>query len=186
LGWIRNLDALEKLKNSDELLDILSALVKSGSSELICWDAASTIQSIGFSFLDISRYLPEEPYKTNENIVDLMIGTLFDYEKSQSDSKISNRIGLEKYTNFWIYGPTFHLRTATSRFQRENAKKFISIIEIIVRSQGFHGIRETNKLLKRAEDKDFSQNVFQGSCENELFESLTQELSSELLESIEP
>jgi hypothetical protein len=68
LGWVKNTEILEGLKKSNELLEILSNLVKSGDTYLIQWSAAKSIMAIGFDFINVSQYLSETPQNTIRRI----------------------------------------------------------------------------------------------------------------------
>ncbi len=61
LGWVKNVEVLERLKKSDELLEILSNLAKSGATDLIKWSAAKSIIAIGFDFVSVAQHLVETP-----------------------------------------------------------------------------------------------------------------------------
>jgi WD40 repeat protein len=67
-GKITDADIKVRLKESEDLLTMLSQQAQSGSSDLIRWSAATTIDNLGFDFIDVSRYLSEEPRKIAEKI----------------------------------------------------------------------------------------------------------------------
>jgi hypothetical protein len=61
LGWVKNVEVLERLKKSDELLEILSNSAQSGATDLIQWSAAKSIIAISYDFVEVSQYLTETP-----------------------------------------------------------------------------------------------------------------------------
>lgn len=62
-GKITNADIKARLKQSDDLLEMLSRQAQSGSTDLIRWAAATAIEEVGFDFIAVSRYLSQEPKK---------------------------------------------------------------------------------------------------------------------------
>ena len=78
------------LKESKDLLTMLSQQAQSGSSDLIKWSAATAIEEIGFNFLMVAQYLTQDP----KNIIDDILES-----NSISSSSDPNQI------RFWSYGP---------------------------------------------------------------------------------
>jgi hypothetical protein len=179
LGWVKNEDVLQRLKKSEELLEILSNLTKSGSTDLIRWSAAKSIIAIGFDFIAVSQHLTEMPSVTVEKIVDSKKKVLVDFEtRRKSDEKIIDRSDYKDFINFWVYGSTYDLRVLTSQYCGETSS---IVVSEVVKYQKIHGIKETNKLLQRVENHQYSDEFTKQACENELFERLTYLLSAELL-----
>jgi hypothetical protein len=77
LGWVKNAEVLERLKKSDELLEILSNLAMSGATDLIRWSAAKSIIAIGFDFISVAQYLVETPQLIIGKTQRLKIGDVF-------------------------------------------------------------------------------------------------------------
>jgi hypothetical protein len=179
LGWVKNEDVLQRLKKSEELLEILSNLTKSGATDLIRWSAAKSIIAIGFDFISVSQHLTEMPSVTVERIVNSKKKVIVDFEtRRKSDEKITDRSDYKDFINFWVYGSTYDLRVLTSQYCGETS--WIVVSEV-VKCQKIHGIKETNKLLQLVENHQCSDEFTKQACENELFERLTHLLSAELL-----
>lgn len=93
---IKNSELKARLKESDDLIAMLSYQTQSGSSDLIRWSAARTIEIIGFDFLLIAQYFTDEPHKTAERIIRSKISKLKEIGILDSDSN-------EELVNFWNY-----------------------------------------------------------------------------------
>jgi hypothetical protein len=134
LGWVKDAEILERLKKSDELLEILSNLAKSGATDLIKWSAANSIVAIGFDFISVSQHLTEMPKIIVEDIREQYI------HKSYLETDA---------INFWIYGDTFCITVETCTMEGENflkAKKIVSEkIMQVLRRKGVRGVREVNR-----------------------------------------
>jgi hypothetical protein len=57
----------------------------------------------------------------------------------------------------------------------------IAIVEEVVKAQCIHGIKETNKLFQKAEDRDYLDELTKQVYENQLFEEFTHRLCTKLL-----
>jgi hypothetical protein len=179
LGWVKNAEVLERLKKSEELLEILSNLAKSGATDLIKWSAAKSIIAIGFDFIAVSQHLTEMPSITLERIVDSKKKVITDFKiRYKSDEKITERSDYKDLVSFWVYGSTYDLRILTSQHCGETSS---TVVSEVVMHQMVHGIKETNKLLQRVESSRYSEEFTKNACENELFERFTHLLSAKLL-----
>jgi hypothetical protein len=178
-GAITDVDVKERLKQSDDLLVMLSQQANSGASDLIRWAAAMVIDTIGFDYVAISRNLPEMPSSIAEKIVGLKRKILIDSNnKSKSEQKITDRSDYKSFINFWIYGSTYDLRAITVKYCGENSSL---VVEEVVKSQSIYGVKETNKLLQKAEERDYPDEIIKQVYENELFERFTHFLTLKLL-----
>lgn len=204
---VEDADVKEKLKQSEDLLQLLSEKTKFGTSDLIRWAAAKAIDIIGFDFIMVSQYLNEEPNKIAENIVKSNYKRFTDKNFLQSND-------YDKFVDFWTYGPTYQFRKFTSHIRldvnsygvdissqarfyhfdeetkkqilEEEAKRvyglYIDNINKIVENQEIYGIKRTNIYLKKAEEQDYPNDSVKQIYKNELFEAVCQDLSSKLLE----
>ena len=68
-GKIKDADIREILKQSDDLLTILSEQAQSGETDSIRLSAAKTVVNLGFDFIAISRYFREDPKKIADRIM---------------------------------------------------------------------------------------------------------------------
>jgi hypothetical protein len=155
LGWVKNAEVLERLKKSDELLEILSNLVRSGSTDLIRWSAAKSIIIIKFEFISISQYLTEMP-------MDILLKVEERYESSISS--------VDRYPiDFWVYCNTFS-------FLSLNQVSFFKAMELF-RKKGIRAVKEINLLLKELlangtpdifnstmASQNFSEQILSGIC----------------------
>jgi hypothetical protein len=130
LGWVKNAEILERWKENDELLEILSNLAKSGETDLIRWSAAWTIKLIGFDFVSTSQYLTETPDNIAKNIINRR-------EKTESIKKDS--------VDFWIYGRTDFFWM--SDFCTDNNLDSVEKVKEIYELKGVRGINEVNLFL---------------------------------------
>lgn len=165
----------EQLKQSEELLQLLSEKAKPGTSDLIRWAAAGAIETIGFDFIMVAQYLKEEPKKTFSNLVKSTY-------KRFSEKNLLQSNNYDEFVRFWTYGATFQLRGMTSSIDiQTNDENIINTITRVVENQGIYGIRQTNSYLKKAEEHDYPNENSRKLFENELFETACQKLSSQLL-----
>jgi len=67
-GKIKDTDNREILKQSEDLLAILSEQAKSGETDSIRLSAAKTVVNLGFDFIALSRYFREDPKKIADRI----------------------------------------------------------------------------------------------------------------------
>ncbi len=130
LGWVKNTEIKEQLKKSDDLLNLLSNLAKSGETDLIRWSAAWTIKLIGFDFVSTSQYLTETPDNIAKNIINRR-------EQTESIKKDS--------VDFWIYGRTdfFWMSDFCTDNNLDSVEKAKEIYEL----KGVRGINEVNLFL---------------------------------------
>jgi hypothetical protein len=133
-GKITNDNIKADLKDSTDLLLMLCEQAKSGATDLIRWSAATTIEKIGFSFIDVSQYLTEEPEVIIQRIVQSKVRTLMDGRNNDYESIL----------RFWVYGATYELRAATVNQGGENAA---IVVNAVVKAQDIWGIRNINLLL---------------------------------------
>lgn len=172
---ITDADIKEQLKQSEELLQLLSEKAKPGTSDLIRWAAAGAIDTIEFDFTMVAQYLKDEPKKTFSNLVNSTY-------KRFSERNLLESNNYDEFVRFWTYGATFQLRGMTSNLNiQTNDENIINTITRVVENQGIYGIRQTNSYLKKAEEQDYSNENTRKLFENELFETVCQKLSSQLL-----
>jgi WD40 repeat protein len=93
LGKITDASVKTDLKESNNLLEMLSQQAISGSSDLICWSAATAIEEIGFNFLLFAKFLPAYPRQIADRIVQA---------RNKPNSNSSN-----ESVNFWDYYRAF-------------------------------------------------------------------------------
>jgi hypothetical protein len=178
-GAITDAEVKEHLKQSDDLLVMLSEQAKSGASDLIRWASAITIDKIGFSFLAISQYLPEEPTKIAEKIMQSKRKIIIDYDdRSKGEQIITDRSDYGVFIDFWVYGSTSNLRSITAKYKGSNSRV---LVEEAVNLQNVYGIKETNKLLQKSEERDYPDELTRQVFENEIFEEYSRALSSRIL-----
>ncbi|BAY08909.1 hypothetical protein [Calothrix sp. NIES-2098] len=178
-GKITNAEVKERLKQSDDLLVMLSEQAKSGASDLIRWSAATTIENIKFDFIAVSQHLTEEPKNIAERIMQSKIKRFVDQNLTQSND-------YEEYLRFWIYGNYNKLRELTlhldggSIFHDWSTKLLIKLNKYedinkfdvcwkVIESLALRGIQEIVNLLKRAEA--MAENASELD-ENEVFENI--------------
>jgi len=80
-GKIASPEIKSQLKESTDLLELLSQKIESGSSDLIQWSAATAIEEIGFDFLLVSQYLSEDPKTIIDNLLERREKDLSDKNK---------------------------------------------------------------------------------------------------------
>jgi hypothetical protein len=183
-GAIADADIKAQLKQSDDLLVMLSKQAESGTSDLIRWTAATTIDRIGFSPVSIAQHLSEMPAKIADRTLELKRRIIINCDdKSKGEQNIVDRNDYQAFINFWLYGSTEELRSLTVKHNGINAR---TVIREVIKLQGIHGIKETNKLLKKSELKDYPDKLIKNVCENVLFEEFTHHLSTKLLQQEEP
>jgi len=190
-GKITDADIKARLKESQDLLTILSQQAQSGSSDLIRWSAATTIDNLGFDFIAVSQYLSEEPKKISEKIVQSKV-------KRFADRNLVNSNDYDEFVRFWVYGDRYRLREITLghdfwEFQRqwqgirggryptlqdENFNKF-KICRDVMNILSLRGIQEVNLSLQLAETMGDNAAA---TDENEVFEGIAQVISAELLQ----
>ena len=183
-GMITNRDLKELWQQNDVVLKLLSEKAKSGASDLIRWTAAVAIDAIGFGIVEISRHLPEKPVKIAERIVESKRKILIDYDdKSKGEQKITDRNDYRSFIDFWVYGATYDLRAITAKYRSKNSS---IVVAEVVKAQSIYGIKETNKLLQKAEDRDYPDELTNQIYQNDLFEGFTYHLSTKLLQREDP
>lgn len=188
-GKITNTDIKARLKQSDDLLEMLSRKAQSGSTDLIRWAAATAIEEVGFDFIAVSRYLSQEPKKIAAKINELKI-------KRFADPNLLNSSDYDEFIHFWAYGPAYVLREDAVKVQRQNAYR--TILDVI-NTQKLRGIKKVRDNLHAAETLSARrESVEPGvsyaglmdemieSAENELFEEAGQYLSARWLSQLNP
>ena len=176
-GKITDADIKTRLKQSNELLAMLSKQAQLGATDLIRWSAATTIEDVGFDFIAISRHFSEEPRKIADKIVQSNI-------KRFRDKNLVNSNDYDEFIRFWTYGIHDKLREVTlglefwdlcnryqnsmetMAFQDEDLNMF-DVCWKIINALALRGIKEINAALRRAE----KESAFQ-TDENELFEGI--------------
>jgi hypothetical protein len=177
-GKITNDDVKATLKGSEDLLVMLCEKAKSGATDLIRWSAATTIEKVGFSFIDVCQYLTEEPTGIIQRIVQSKVKVLTDAERNRHGIKENN--DYDSFIRFWVYGATYELRAATVNSGGGNAAV---VVNAVVKAQDVWGIKQTSFLFLALENHN--QIPLQESAkqvyENQLFEGESQSLCSQLL-----
>jgi hypothetical protein len=165
-GKITNDEVNARLKGSEDLLAMLCEQAKSGATDLIRWSAATTIEKVGFSFIDVSQYLTEEPTVIIQRIVQSKVNKLYtghdDYDSS---------------IRFWVYGATYQLRAVTANIdgidnfaRRHRDEQSAYVVNAVVKAQDVWGIRNINLLLiELLQDckSDFFNFIFAGQSTSE-------------------
>jgi hypothetical protein len=111
-GKITNDDVKATLKGSDDLLVMLCEQAKSGATDLIRWSAATTIEKVGFSFIDVSQYFTEEPNVIIQRIVQPKVNILTELERK--NYSVIRNTNVDEYNNFirfWTYGASSHAKS---------------------------------------------------------------------------
>jgi hypothetical protein len=179
VGWVKNLEILENSRQSKKLLKSLCNLASSGATDLIRWSASKSLIAIGFDFISVSQHLTEMPDITAKRIVKFKEKVLIDLEAGhKSGEKITDRNDYEEFINFWVYGSTDDLRFLTSQYSSDNS---MSVVSAVVEKQSVYGIKKTNELLWKIENKQYSDSTIKCICDNKLFEQCTHLRSIELL-----
>lgn len=180
-GKITNTDIKARLKQSDDLLEMLSRKAQSGSTDLIRWAAATVIEEVGFDFIAVSRYLSQEPKKIAAKINELKI-------KRFAEPNLLSSSDYDEFIHFWAYGPAYVLREDAVKVQRQNAYR--TIVDVI-NTQKLRGIKKVRDNLHAAETLSATRESVEPdvsyaglmdemieSAENELFEEAGQYLSA--------
>jgi hypothetical protein len=167
-GKITNDDVKARLKGSEDLLAMLCEQAKSGATDLIRWSAATTIEDVGFSFIDVCQYLTEEPTGIIQRIVQSNVKVLTDAERNRHS--IAERNDYDSFIRFWVYGATNELWAASVSSEGENAA---IVVNAVVEAQDLWGVNRNNYWLRLSFDKSIDENT--------LFTAASQRLSSELL-----
>ncbi len=152
LGWVKNVEVLERSKKSDDLLEILADLAKSGETDLIRWSAAKSIIVIKFDFIAVSQHLTEAP----QNIIRVI--------ESRHTNKNTVKDGISWI--FWTYSDALRFCSVIYDLYPYAAKDLINY-------QGIRIIKSINFLFK-----EWLQN---GSQENKSLTSPSQQASQEAL-----
>ncbi|MBK1990323.1 hypothetical protein A0J48_022830, partial [Sphaerospermopsis aphanizomenoides BCCUSP55] len=194
-GKITDGDIRERLKQSDDLLTMLSQQAQSGQTDLIRWSAATTIVNIGFDFIVVSQHLTVEPKNIAEKIVQSKI-------KKFSDRNLVDSVDYDDFLNFWIFGDYYKLREITTDYnfwdlyqewESEKSKGWkeqrnVAKIELlnkyyvcwdVMNRLDLRGIKDANAALARAES--MGDNATE-SDENEVFEGIACVISADILE----
>jgi hypothetical protein len=151
----------ENLKQSNNLLAILSEQAKSGQTDLIRWSAATTIENLGFDLIAVSRQV--EPKKIADRIMRDKLNRL-------DDKKLLSSNDFDEYLNFWIYGNLTELKIKTAFIiygQNPQCEQYGQVIHQIFSALGLRAIEDVNKGLERAESMGSSALEVD---ENEFFE----------------
>lgn len=166
------------LKVSGDLLGMLCEQAKSGSTDLIRWSAATTIEKIGFDFIAVSRHLTEEPEVIIQRIVQSKVRVLTDSDRNKHG--ITENNDYDSFIRFWVYGATYELRAATVTSGGGNAA---IVVNAVVKAQDVWGIKQTNSLFLVLENHARSplHGTVRQVYENRLFERESQLLASQLL-----
>jgi hypothetical protein len=175
-GKITNDDVKARLKGSEDLLVMLCEQAKSGATDLIRWSAATTIENVGFSFIDVSQYLAEEPSGIIQRIVQSKINVFIHSPKSIYG--VTEHNDQNAFVRFWIYGYTYGLRIATISM---GTAIIPTVITEVIKAQDIWGIRQTNSLFQALENQTHFENDTKKISENKVFERETQLLVAELL-----
>ncbi len=182
-GLISNAEHKAELKLNDELLGLLSDRAKNGTSNSIRWTAAVTIDKIGFSFLGISQHFAEEPFIIADKILESKRKILIDLDDLSKGEQTMDKAEYKESVYFWTYGPTYSLRSISPKYQGHN---YAEIVMAVVKKQDLYAVRETNKLLQKAEIRDYPDRLTKATYENEPFQRFTQRLSTKFLKSDNP
>jgi hypothetical protein len=182
-GLISNPELKTALKQNNELLGMLSDRAKTGTSNSIRWAAAVTIDKIGFGFLSISHHFAEEPFHIADRILESKRKILIDLDDRHKGEQTMDKAEYKESVYFWTYGPTYALRSISPKYQGNN---YSAIVMAVVKQQDIYAVRETNKLLQKAEIRDYPDRLTKATYENEPFQRFTQRLSTKFLKSDDP
>ncbi len=187
-GKITDADTKVRLKESDGLLTILSQYAQSGATDLIRWMAATTINIVGFDFIQVSLHLTEEPRKIAEKILQSKV-------RRFADSNLVNSDDYDEFLRFWIYGAKNELRPVTLKIQHESA--FRTVLDVL-QSNPLSWIKLQNAGIKVARAMERDPEGFMSALggvrdiinidymialnDNDLFEKATQILSGSWLQ----
>ncbi len=179
-GLINNAEIKAELKQNNELLAMLSDRAKTGASNLIRWAATVTIDKIGFSFLGISQHFAEEPFHIADKILESKRKILIDLDDRSKGEQTMDKGEYKESVSFWTYGPTYVLRSISPKYQGHN---YSAMVMGVVKKQDLYAVRETNKLLQKAETRDYPDRLTKATYENEPFQRFTQRLATKFLKS---
>jgi hypothetical protein len=182
-GAIGNAEIKAELKQNNELLAMLSDRAKAGTSNLVRWTAAVTIDKIGFGFLGISQHFAEEPFHIADKILESKRKILIDLDDPSKGEQTIDKGEYKESVYFWTYGPTYLLRSISSKYQGSN---YLAIVMAVVKKQELYAVRETNKLLQKAEIRDYPDRLTKATYENEVFQRFGQRLATKFLKSDNP
>jgi hypothetical protein len=182
-GLISHAEMKAELKQNNSLLGILSDRAKNGGSNSIRWAAAVTIDKIGFGFLDISHHFAEEPFHIADKILEAKRKILIDLDDRNKGEQTMDKAEYKDSVYFWTYGPTYSLRSISPKYQGHN---YTEIVMAVIKKQDLYAVRETNKLLQKAEIRDYPDRLTKVTYENERFQRFAQRVSSKFLKSDHP
>lgn len=171
-GKITNADTKVRLKESDGLLTILSQYAQSGATDLIRWMAATTIDIVGFDFIQVSLHLTEEPRKIAENIVQSKV-------RRFADSNLVDSNDYPEFVRFWIYGALNRLKEISLDCRYGDGSRKTMTCQIVMDYLDLKGIKDVNAALKKAESMG---NKAIPIDENEVFEGSAQFIAKKKLE----
>ena len=143
-GKITDTNLKENLRQSDDLLRMLSEQAKSGETSLIRWSSAITIKKLGFDFINVSRYLSEEPNNIAQRV----------FEQNKSDCR-------KVYTEFNNIKKQF---VKTYREQLINtslvaAKNVNELVEL--QEKSISSLNEEPPLLRLHDDNEYVERLSQ-------------------------
>lgn len=193
-GNITDADVKQQLKQSDDLLIMLSEQARSGSTDLIRWAAATTIEKLGFDLTTVFQYLTEEPGSIAEKIMQSKM-------KRFANQNLIQRNDYDEFLRFWTYGYWYKLKELTlgyefwklkeeweSRKERgwqdahepQEIQRFnkFSVCWEVMNLLNLRGLREVNLALQKAEECGENASKID---ENEVFEGIAQVLSANQL-----
>lgn len=171
-GKIKDANIKAQLKGSQDLLTILSQQAQSGSSDLIRWSAATTIDNLGFDFIAVCQYLSEEPKTISEKIVQSKV-------KRFSEENLLDSNDYSDFVLFWVYGALDRLKEISLDSNFADGSQIYITCQIVMNYLELKGIKDVNAALQRAElmwDNAFPID------ENEVFEGSAQRIAKEKLE----
>jgi hypothetical protein len=171
-GKITDADIKARLKESEDLLTILSQQAQSGSSDLIRWSAATTIDNLGFDFIAVSQYLTEEPKKIAEKIVQSKV-------KRFAEQNLLHSNDYSDFALFWVYGALERLKQISLDSKYAQGLQIDLTCQFVMHYLNLKGIKDVNAALQRAEL--MGDNAFPID-ENEVFEGSAQRIAKEKLE----
>ncbi|NMF64648.1 hypothetical protein [Brasilonema octagenarum] len=190
-GKITDADVKLRLKQSDDLLIMLSEQARSGSTDLIRWAAATTIDKLGFDLTVVSQHLSEEPGSIAQKIMQSKI-------KRFADQNLIESHDYDEFLRFWIYGYWYKLKELTLDYEFWTLKKEweskkergwqdshdsqkiqrlnkFSVCWEVMNALSLRGLNQVNLALKKAEDCGEKASDID---ENEVFEGIAQVLST--------
>jgi hypothetical protein len=193
-GNITHADVKQQLKQSDDLLIMLSEQARFGSTDLIRWAAATTIEKLGFDLTTVFQYLTEEPGSIAEKIMQSKM-------KRFANQNLIQRNDYDEFLRFWTYGYWHKLKELTlgyefwklkeeweSKKERgwqdlhdpQEIQRFnkFSVCWEVMNLLNLRGLREVNLALQKAEKCGENASKID---ENEVFEGIAQVLSANQL-----